>query len=112
MRVAHRLTRAADPNDLACMAHALDSAWQQVAHRFMGAPPETITLARNALAEGIVRGFNLGATDLLPLKHGGLNALKQLFPERFPEPRGLGERKDAPTTSSRNAMPHPVRVEV
>lgn len=75
--------RRSDSDLLASMTNALDSAWAQVADRFAGAPPEIIGSAHNTIADGIVHSVSLGATDLRPLARGGLNALKQRYPERF-----------------------------
>lgn len=73
----------AEPQDVATMKAALDAAWERVGARFSGAPPEVISAARTALASGIINGFKVGATDLLVLKHSGLNALRSLYPDRF-----------------------------
>lgn len=73
----------AEPLHVATMRAALDAAWEQVGRRFAGAPPEVIAAARAALASGIIAGFKAGATDLLVLKHSGLNAVRSLYPDRF-----------------------------
>ena len=83
MHDTDRLVGAADPGQVAVMKAALDEAWQQVGHRFAGTAPEIIASARNAIADGILHSFRLGATDPLPLKHGGLTALRLRHPERF-----------------------------
>ena len=73
----------AEPQHVAIMGAALEAGWDQVAGRFAGAPPEVMSAARTALANGIINGFRLGATDLLVLKHSGLTALRLHHPERF-----------------------------
>ena len=77
------LRQFAEPQHLAIMGAALEAGWDQVAGRFAGAPPEVISAARTALANGIINGFRLGATDLLALKHSGLTALRMDFPDYF-----------------------------
>jgi hypothetical protein len=72
----------AEPQHVATMRAALDAAWDQVAWRFAGAPPDVISAARTTLANGI-NGFKVGATDLLPLKHSGVTALRHVNPDRF-----------------------------
>ena len=74
---------AAEPQHVAIMGAALEAGWDHVAGRFAGAPPEVISAARTALANGIINGFRLGATDLLVLKHSGLTALRLHHPDRF-----------------------------
>jgi hypothetical protein len=83
MPTNQRFFGAADPAQLATMKAALHEAWAQVAHRFSGSTPEVVASARNAIADGILNTFQMGATDLLPLKHGGLAALRLLHSERF-----------------------------
>lgn len=73
----------AEPQHVAIMRAALEAAWDHVSRRFAGASPEVITAARADLANGIIDGFRMGATDMLPLKHSGLDALKRRYPERF-----------------------------
>lgn len=74
---------AAGPEHVAIMGAALDQGWDQVARRFAGAPPEVVSAARAALANGIINAFKIGATDLLVLKHSGLTALRLHYSERF-----------------------------
>lgn len=74
----------AEPQHVATMSAALEEAWDQISERFADAPSEVTGIARATLANGIMRGFREGATDLLPLKHWGLAALRTRFPERFP----------------------------
>ena len=73
----------AGPEHVAAMGAALEAAWDHVAERFTGAPPEVISAARTVLAKGIINGFTLGATDPLVLKHSGLTALRATHPENF-----------------------------
>lgn len=73
----------ADPQHVATMRAALDAAWDHAARRFEGASPEVISAARTTLANGIINGFRVGATDLLVLKHSGLSALRYVYPDRF-----------------------------
>ena len=85
MPEAQRILReiAAGPEHVAVMGAALEEGWGHVAWRFAGAPPEVISAARTALANGIINGFRLGATDLLVLKHSGLTALRVHHPDRY-----------------------------
>ena len=85
MPEAQRILReiAAGPEHAAVMGAALEEGWSHVAWRFAGTPPEVISAARTALANGIINGFRLGATDLLVLKHSGLTALRVYHPDRF-----------------------------
>lgn len=85
MANARRLLKelAAGPHDVATMGAALEAGWAHVAPRFFDASPEVISGARTALADGIIDAFRMGATDLLPLKHSGLTALRQRYPEWF-----------------------------
>lgn len=73
----------AEPHHVAIMGAALEAAWVQVSERFARAAPEVITAARTDLANGIIDGFGMGATDLLVLKHSGLTALRLRYPDRF-----------------------------
>jgi hypothetical protein len=73
----------AAPEHVATMKAALEAGWEHVAPRFADASPEVISAARTALADGIIDAFRMGATDLLPLKHSGLTALRRGHPERF-----------------------------
>ena len=73
----------ADPQHVATMGAALDAAWAHVAGRFEDASSDVISIARTTLANGIINGFKVGATDLLVLKHSGLTALRHRFPDRF-----------------------------
>jgi hypothetical protein len=73
----------AEPQHVATMRAALEAAWDHVAGRFAGAPPEVITAARTDLATAIIAGFRMGATDMLPLKHSALDVLRRRYPERF-----------------------------
>jgi hypothetical protein len=73
----------AEPQHVVIMGAALDAAWDHVAGRFADAPPDVISAARTALANGILNGFKVGATDLLVLKHSGLTALRLRYPDRF-----------------------------
>ena len=74
---------AAGPEHVAIMGAALDQGWDHVARRFAGAPPEVVSAARTALANGIINAFRLGATDLIVLKHSGLGGLRLHYPDRF-----------------------------
>jgi hypothetical protein len=73
----------ASPDQVATMRAALEAGWAHAASRFADAPPEVLSSARTVLADGIIAAFRMGATDLLPLKHSGLTALKLRYPERF-----------------------------
>jgi hypothetical protein len=73
----------AEPQHVATMRAAPDAAWNHVAWRFVAAPPDVISGARITLANGIINGFKVGATDLLVLKHSGLTVLRQVYPDRF-----------------------------
>ena len=65
------------------MSAALEAGSHDVAARFEDASPEVISAARASLADGVMNAFRMGATDLLPLKHSGLTALRLRYPERF-----------------------------
>ena len=85
MSNARRLLKelTAGPDQIASMGAALEAGWAHVAPRFLDASPEVISNARTALADGIIDAFRMGATDLLPLKHSGLTALRHRYPEWF-----------------------------
>jgi hypothetical protein len=85
MPIAHRLLGdvVAEPDQVATMRAALEAGWAHVASRFADAPPEVLSSARSALADGIIAAFRMGAKDLLPLKHSGLTALRLRYPDRF-----------------------------